>query len=225
MNSNGTLLMICTGILLIGMYCHKSIPATEPPLLILPITFTANPANNWRVGYTLTDSLNLAQLQLSTETDTTALIPMWHAGLQNYYPYLAQNPDSVTRLHESGRWALRPHEIAMEASAGGQLSVLQYVVPRKGRYKVKAIFEGIHFGLSSTDVHVLLNNDRLFFDSIEGYGGDPAFHEITGAHPAAIYEAVLDLNANDILSFAVGYGANKTHYNDTTGLLFFLVEV
>lgn len=107
----------------------------------------------------------------------------------------------------------------MEGGNNGQYSLLRFIAPASATYRIKAVFEGVHFGLSTTDVHVFLNAARLFQDSIEGYGGDAAFHERTGLHPDATYEATLQLNQGDVLTFAVGYGSNKDHYNDTTGLL------
>ena len=52
----------------------------------------------------------------------------------------------------------------------------------------------------------------------KGYGGDPAFHEVKGASPTAAYSGQIDLKANDTITFACGYGKNKTNYGDTTGL-------
>ena len=75
------------------------------------------------------------------------------------------------------------------------------------------------FGLSSTDVHVLQNSVSLFDADIAGYGGDPAFHPVQGASPTALYSGKVKLRANDIVTFAVGYGKNKTNYCDTTGLV------
>jgi hypothetical protein len=51
-------------------------------------------------------------------------------------------------------WAIRPGEVAMEASNTGQYSLIRFVAPVAGTYKINAHF-GVHFGLSSTDVHVL----------------------------------------------------------------------
>ena len=59
----------------------------------------------------------------------------------------------------------------------------------------------------------------MFSAEIEGYGGDPAFHVVTGAHPTANYEGKRALRKGDTVTFAVGYGANKTNYGDTTGLV------
>ena len=87
-----------------------------------------------------------------------------------------------------------------------------------GTYKITAQFEGVHFGLSSTDVHVLHNGMVLFDADIQGYGGDPAFHHLEGASPTAAYTGQVKLKGHDIVTFAVGYGKNKTNYCDTTGV-------
>ena len=57
---------------------------------------------------------------------------------------------------------MRPGEVAMEASIPGQYSLVRFVAPVAGTYKVSAQFEGIHYGLSTTDVHVLHNATSLF---------------------------------------------------------------
>jgi len=60
--------------------------------------------------------------------------------------------------------------------------------------------------------------DTLFSADIDGYGGDPAFHPVVGRTPVATYAGTFDLQAGDTVDFAVGYGSNRNHYNDTTGL-------
>jgi hypothetical protein len=96
--------------------------------------------------------------------------------------------------------------------------LVRFAAPVAGTYKVSAQFEGIHYGLSTTDVHVLHNDTSLFDADIEGYGGDPAFHKVEGANPKASYSGQVELQANDTVTFAVGWGKNKTNSGDTTGL-------
>jgi hypothetical protein len=94
--------------------------------------------------------------------------------------------------------------------------VVEFLPPVAGQYDVKADFEGIHFRLSSTDVHVRRNDEPLFDALIDGYGGDPAFHAVVGNNPDASYRGLVDLSVSDVLSFAVG--PNGGNANDTTGL-------
>ncbi len=64
----------------------------------------------------------------------------------------------------------------------------------------------------------LHNATSLFHADIDGYGGDPAFHKVEGRNPTANYSGQVELKANDTVTFAVGYGTNKTNSGDTTGL-------
>jgi hypothetical protein len=182
-----------------------------------------NPNNAWQYGYSVGNSLSPDQFRLYSFSETTDGIGFWHPSKSEaygagYYPYVAFNLVSKTRPGSMNGWAIRAGQVAMEASNSGQYSVVRFVSPMKGTFEVTARFEGIHFRLSSTDVHVLRNGKSLFDSEIEGYGGDTMFHGIEGAMPVASYTATLQLAAGDTITFAVGYGKNKTHYNDTTGL-------
>jgi len=105
----------------------------------------------------------------------------------------------------------------MEASNSGQYSLVRFVAPVAGTYKISAQFAGVHVW-STTDVHVLHNGMSLFDADIDGYGGDPAFRKVRGASPTAAYSGQIEMKANDTVTFAVGYGKNKTNSGDTTGL-------
>ena len=182
-----------------------------------------NPNGPWEYGYSPTNSLDPSKFRLSKAADKRTPIGLWHPSVARkpgpgYYPYVGRNSDPETRVHESNGWAVRAGQIPMEASNSGQYSVVRFVALASGTYEVTARFEGIHYGLSSTDVHVLHNAESLFQAEIQGYGGDPAFHKVEGRSPTANFSTRLTLRANDIVTFAVGYGQNKTHFSDTTGL-------
>lgn len=186
-------------------------------------SFSKNPNRSWQYGYSLTDSLDPSQFHLDEYANPARPIGFWHPKETNqpgpgYYPYVAYNSSQQTQLGSANGWAARGGEIAMEASNTGQYSIVRFVAPQTGHYQIKARFEGIHFGLSTTDVHVLHNRDHLLDAFINGYGGDPAFHKVQGASPAVEYSGEANLKTNDTIAFAVGYGENKTNYGDTTGL-------
>src|ERR1700733_6635057 len=192
-------------------------------------SFRNNPNKVWQYGYSATNSLAPDQFRVDTESDrvdmqcdSTGSIGFWHPAANNgpgpgYYPYVAYNATKQSQVGCKG-WAVRAGEVAMEASNTGQYSLVRFVAPVAGTYKVSAQFEGIHYGLSTTDVHVLHDGASLFDADIDGYGGDPAFHKVEGASPTAEYSGEVAMKAKETLTFAVGYGKNKTHYGDTTGL-------
>jgi hypothetical protein len=182
-----------------------------------------NPNKVWQYGYSATNSLDPAQFRVDEYADPTGPVCFWHPSVSHqpgpgWYPYIAYNRAKESRMGSNNGWAVRAGEVAMEASNTGQYSLIRFVAPVAGAYKITARFEGVHFGLSTTDVHVLHNATSLFDADIEGYGGDPAFHKVQGASPTAAYSGQVKLKANDTVTFAVGYGKNKTNFCDTTGL-------
>jgi len=182
-----------------------------------------NPNQVWQYGYSETNSLNPAQFRLDKVTGSLGDIGFWHPSAADrpgpgYYPYIAFNRAKETRYGSSNGWSARAGEVAMEASNSGQYSLIRFVAQAPGVYKVTARFAGIHFGISSTDVHVLHNATLLFDAEIQGYGGDPTFHKIEGSNPTAAYSGQVSLKTDDTITFACGYGKNKTNYSDTTGL-------
>jgi hypothetical protein len=199
----------------------ESVPAAAQ-IFDLGAAFSAvaNPNGPWSYGHTRTRSLAGNDFALDTVALDSGAVPIWHPGADaaGYYPYVAGNAASTTITDATGSWALRPHEVAMEGSLAGQYSVVQFSAPWSGRYLVEAAFSGIHVRLSTTDVHILRGEVAVFDAEIDGYAGDASLHPRAGANPAAGYAATLDLERNERLSFAVGYGVNQTHYNDTTGL-------
>lgn len=182
-----------------------------------------NPNQVWQYGYSAVNSLDPAQFRFDKYADTSGPIGFWHPSVTDrpgpgYYPYIAYNTTKQSQMGSSNGWAVRAGEVAMEASNTGQYSLIRFIAPVSGIYNITARFAGVHFGMSSTDVHVLQNATSLFDAEIEGYGGDPAFHQIQGLSPTAAYSGRIELKANDSVTFACGYGKNRTHFSDTTGL-------
>ena len=187
-------------------------------------SFRDNPNKVWQYGYSITNSLDPAEFRFDKYADPAGPVGFWHPSVSSgpgpgWYPYVAYNTTGQTQFGSQKGWSARPGQVAMEGSNTGQYSLIRFVAPVAGTYNVTARFEGVHFGLSSTDVHVLHNSSSLFDADIAGYGGDPAFHAVVGASPTASYSGKVKLSANDIVTFAVGYGKNKTNSCDTTGLI------
>jgi hypothetical protein len=186
-------------------------------------SFRDNPNKVWQYGYSATNSLDPAEFRFDKYADPAGAVGFWHPSVSSgpgpgWYPYVAHNSTGQTQFGSQKGWAVRSGQVAMEGSNTGQYSLIRFVAPVAGTYNVTARFEGVHFGLSSTDVHVLQNSASLFDADIAGYGGDPAFHAVQGASPTASYSGKVKLKANEIVTFAVGYGKNKTNSCDTTGL-------
>ena len=182
-----------------------------------------NPNKVWQYGYSATNSLAPDQFRFDKYSDGASPIGFWHPAASSgpgpgYYPYIAYNTTKQSQVWPSPNgWVVRGREVAMEASNSGQYSLVRFVAPVAGTYKISAQFAGVHVW-STTDVHVLHNGASLFDADIDGYGGDPAFRKVQGASPTAAYSGQIEMKANDTVTFAVGYGKNKTNSGDTTGL-------
>jgi hypothetical protein len=206
-------------VILLGVLAH----ATTIFDLSADFSLEKNPNRLWQYGYSATNSLDPGEFRVDEYTDRGSPIGFWHPSESHqpgpgYYPYVAYNSTKQSQFGSSNGWAARAGEVAMEGSNTGQYSLIRFVAPAAGTYQITAKFEGVHFGLSTTDVHVLHNATSLFDADIEGYGGDPNFHKVEGASPTASYSGKVALKVNDTVTFAVGYGKNKTHFSDTTGL-------
>jgi hypothetical protein len=215
-------IMVLAAVLSIA-WMGESKPAEKVFDLSADFSMEKNPKRVWQFGYSAAQSLDPKDFRRDESNDKKVPIGFWHPAKNQgpgpgYYPYVAFNQSSKTEYGSSNGWAARGGEIAMEGSNAGQYSVVRFTAPANGKYEISAQFEGIHFGLSTTDVHVVHNGTSLFDADIEGYGGDPAFHKVEGAHPTAAYSGEVSMKAHDVLDFTVGYGKNKTHFGDTTGL-------
>src|SRR5262249_16189590 len=113
-----------------------------------------NPNGPWSYGY-IVDATVDGSAALATFPPHVHAVDFWHASATVYYPYAAHAEGSSTTLGSMNGWAVRPGEVAMEGSGAGQASVVRFAAPHDGVFTVIADFAGIHFGLSSTDVHVL----------------------------------------------------------------------
>jgi len=218
-------IVLMLGVLMLGQLAQ----AQKTFDLSAAFSFRDNPNKVWQYGYSASDSLAPDQFRVDTQAervdmkcDPTRSIGFWHPAKNagpgpGYYPYVAHNTTKQSQVGCKG-WAVRAGEVAMEGSTSGQYSLVRFTAPAAGTYKISAQFEGIHYGLSTTDVHVLHNGTSLFDADIDGYGGDPAFHKVEGASPVANYSGEVDLKTNDTVTFAVGVGKDKKNSCDTTGL-------
>jgi hypothetical protein len=198
-------LVVLVTLLLAGLAQSR----TKPRVFDLSKEFssTQNPNQVWQYGYSAEPSLDPAEFRLDASHDEKVPIGFWHpANSQGpgpgYYPYVAYNRSTKTEYGSSNGWAARAGQVAMEGSNTGQYSIVRFTAPSKGTYEIKAQFEGIHFGLSTTDVHVTHNGESLFAGEIAGYGGDPAFHKVEGSSTTVAYTGRVSLKKHDTLDFA-----------------------
>lgn len=99
-----------------------------------------------------------------------------------------------------------PAFLNVHPGASGQRSVVRWMAPAAGSYKVLGQFEGIDTNGTTSDVRVAHNAAILFSADVNGFGA------------AAPFSLTVKAAAGDALEFSVGAGSNGTHNYDSTGL-------
>jgi predicted RNA binding protein YcfA (HicA-like mRNA interferase family) len=114
---------------------------------------------------------------------------------------------STTRF-ESGKFALHP-------GPAGEYALVRWTAPETGNISIASVFTGLDFaGPTTTDVHILYNNQSIFDNFVEGFGDDSAVR----------FDTNLAVLQGDTIDFAVGFGRNRTYYCDSTGLAATIVQ-
>lgn len=88
----------------------------------------------------------------------------------------------------------------------GERSVVRWTATASGTYEVAGRFQGIDTAGTTTDVLVTKNGATEFSGAVGSYGAQAPF------------ALSVTLAAGDVLEFSVGYGANGTYNDDSTGL-------
>src|SRR5260370_11560576 len=168
-----------------------------------------NPSKVWQYGYSASNSLAPDQIRVDEHADTTGAVGFWHPDANDgpgpgYYPYIAYNTTKQSQVWPSPNgWVVRGGEVAMEASNSGQYSLVRFVAPVAGTYKISAQFAGVHVW-ATTGVHVLHNGTSLFDAHIDGDGGEPAFRKVQGASPTRGYSGQNQRRANNTVQLVIG---------------------
>lgn len=162
----------------------------------------SNPHGAWTYGTTPT--LGGAFTTHTTQGATGGGLEYWLTN--GTLPWVAYNPTAAavtdrTYVLESGSMSLHP-------GSAGEYSVVRFSAPVAGDYKVAGSFFGQDVVGSPKDVHVLRNGVAKFDSPVTGFG--PA--------SAVFFDLTLTLGVADTVDFAVGYGADLTYFNDSTGL-------
>jgi hypothetical protein len=96
--------------------------------------------------------------------------------------------------------------MAFHPGPNGEYSVIRWTAPQAGFLSLTTMFSGlVYVGPTTTDVHVLLNGISLFDDVVEGFSATSSF------------SAARTVAFGDAIDFAVGFGSNRTYFNDSTG--------
>ncbi len=129
-------------------------------------------------------------------------------GFTETYPVILHNKTAVTQSY-GGTATSEPDELLFHPGPTGEFSVLRFVVPTTGAYRVQGAFTGRDTANATTDAHILLNGgaSSLFTGDIN----------INAGGNVAAFNLIQSFTAGDTLDFVVGNG-NAAYFNDSTGL-------
>jgi hypothetical protein len=173
----------------------------------LDFSLNSNPNGVWSYGFSTTLG---GALVLDDENiqDSSGLYIWRNAGQEPNGPSFAFNPTAstitITGVTEDLVW--NPYQLSMDPGSAGQYCVLRLNAPESGEYQIQGAFSSVdqYFG-AKTDVHILLNGTS-FFDS-----------EVYGTTSVTDFDQTIQLNAGDVVDFAVGTDGLPWGW-DTTGL-------
>jgi hypothetical protein len=122
----------------------------------------------------------------------------------SHFPLIGFN-GTGHRVLSSNTVDVLPGELWLHPGPGGEYSVLRFTADAAGSFVVRGRFMGVDLFPGTTDVHVLVNGHSAFDGVVNTYRAGPSFR------------SVQQLQAGDVIDFAVGYG-NGTYFNDSTRL-------
>ncbi|MCY2954200.1 MAG: hypothetical protein NTU53_19875 [Planctomycetota bacterium] len=144
-----------------------------------------------------------------TAAQTISSINFLHAsGLSgdNLSPLVSRNTSA-----SSVTWStvtLAGNEMAFHPGEGAfQYSIIRFTAPQTATYAFNAEFVGRDVFGTTTTVYALVNGVQTFSSAVSGFNGPPV-----------TYAPSIGLAQGDTIDIAVGRGANRSYYNDTTGL-------
>jgi len=180
----------------------------------LDFSTTANPNSPWSYGYEA--SLGGTFTAFATPfryvaSAAGALVEGWAKGGQywyDYYPHVVKNTTGVAYDDGLG-FTVGSGQLEMAPGFGGD-AVVRFTAPAAGTYELTSLFSADQNGfdgVTSTDVHILVNGSGIFSSGI----GIPGYPSLSESFAGSVV-----LAAGDTVDFAVGQGVNSI-WGDSTG--------
>jgi hypothetical protein len=173
----------------------------------LDFSLNSNPNGVWSYGYSTTLSGTMV-LDNETVQNSYGLYIWRNTSVDPNGPSFAFNPtaSTITITGPTDDMVWNPYQLSMDPGSGGQYCVLRFTPLESGEYQIQGAFSSVdqYYG-AKTDVHIILNGTSLF-DS-----------EVYGTTSVTGFDQAIQLNAGDVLDFAVGTDGLPWGW-DTTGL-------
>ncbi|HSQ64502.1 MAG TPA: hypothetical protein VLM85_14860 [Polyangiaceae bacterium] len=160
------------------------------------------PTGHFRYGYTLALG---GTFKIYSDEVSDQSLPFWQATTTpNTPPYVAKNDTSSTVVFHT-TVTVPPATVWFHPGPSGEYSVIRWTCPHSGNYALSVAFTARD--TTTTDVHVL-----------RGGAMPPVFSGSVTTSSSPTYSSTLTLTEGEAIDFAVGYGANGTYFDDSTGV-------
>jgi hypothetical protein len=169
----------------------------------------ANPSGVWSYGWkkTLTGGFFFAQTPYNDPPNVSS----WTSG--SGFPLISHLSRSVPVSGGVNPATFPPHVLSLHPGPDGEYVVLRFTAPADGTYKISGQFYALDDNNTgtTTDAWILQNDNKTeaFSGKVDYYGGTKS---------ASFTSTLFQLKRGDRLDFQVGYGANRNHFYDSTGL-------
>jgi predicted RNA binding protein YcfA (HicA-like mRNA interferase family) len=175
---------------------------------------TNNPNGVWSYGWAL--NLRSPFVLIRNPSDWYGL-DSWlanHSG--DGPPSVHYNATGSRMITHNGAIHFEPGQLSLHPGRAGEYALVRWTAPEAGNISIASVFTGLDGrGPTTTDVHILYNNQSIFDNFVEGFGDDSAVR----------FDTSLAVLQGDTIDFAVGFGKNRTYTNDSTGLAATIVPV
>jgi hypothetical protein len=140
-------------------------------------------------------------------------LDFWNTDISIGLPWVVRN-STAAPINWAGTTVFAPGELSLHPGPSGEVAILRFTTPAAGQYLVAGSFFGQDYiGITTTDVHLLLNGTSILNDVVSDFGINHSF------------STTLALTAGSYLDFAVGFGSNETYLYDSTGIEVLITSV
>ncbi|HKP37926.1 MAG TPA: winged helix-turn-helix domain-containing protein [Pyrinomonadaceae bacterium] len=173
-------------------------------------SLNSNPNGNWAYGYSPKDDFSRFFLFEKANHNNHYASPEVPADYwtrpNEWHPLVLKNTSNVVYVSQ-GAVVVPPSMFEVHPGAKGERSVVRWIAPATGHYRIQGQFRGINgSGYTTTDVAVIENGSAVRFSAdVEGFNFE---------HP---FDVTFKLSAGDTVDFSVGYGSNGKYEGDSTG--------
>lgn len=170
-----------------------------------------NPNGVWAYGYYSISSSNTFVPYAAHASSLPIGIESWaSSSAAATPPWVLHNTQNTPQTYYD---VVQPHNLLnLHPGQNDEKSVVRWIAPSTGLYKIEGRFEGLATDGTTTDVSIRVGMGTPWTGSLNGYGTQVQFSQLVPN------SQIIQVTAGTPVDFVVGYGDNQNYYADSTGL-------